>query len=163
MTVYEWFKLIADTQHADSLQIDLAQKTLTLKAAPVVAHGKLVALQAPLPDGGVADLSGLIDFQGEPYAQVERLYARFKRSVPSKQDRLNKGNFKAVSSDQLSYRELENNMPRQEARILLEGFVMLAAAAGLIHWKNPDHFFWQGCDPDLILYRDWIKNEEEIP
>lgn len=46
----------------------------------------------------------------------------------------------------------------------LEGFILLASAAGLIPWKNPRHFFWQSSnDPDCIVYRDWIiQNEEEI-
>lgn len=162
MFLYDWLKLIAGSSYAEELRIDLTGKTMMLKGKLIVEGGKLIEHSAPLLDGSVAELSGLLDFRDEPYAEVERLYAQYKRSVPSKQDRLNKGNFKAFSSDQLSYEELENNMPRREARIQLEGFVMLAVASGLIQWKNPRHFFWQGTDPDLILYRDWITNEEDF-
>ena len=74
------------------------------------------------------------------------------------------GYFKALSSDALSMEELMDNMPRPQARLELEGFILLASAAGLIPWKNPRHFFWQSSnDPDCIVYRDWIiQNEEEI-
>ena len=60
--------------------------------------------------------------------------------------------------------ELMDNMPRPQARLELEGFILLASATGLIPWKNPRHFFWQSSnDPDCIVYRDWIiHNEEEI-
>ena len=54
-------------------------------------------------------------------------------------------------------RELEENMPRSQARIELEGFILLAASVGLISWDNPKHFFWRSQnDPDCIVYRDWI-------
>ncbi len=102
----------------------------------------------------------LICFDGDPYAEIERLYAQFKRSVPNKHERLNKGCFKALSSDALTMEELENNMPRNEARIRLEAFICLASCAGLIPWRIPRHFFWQGTDPDCIVYRNWILKEE---
>ena len=109
-------------------------------------------------------MDGLIAFDGDPYAEIERLYARYKRSVPNRHEKLNKGYFKALSSDALTMEELMDNMPRPQARLELEGFILLASAAGLIPWKVPRRFFWQSPhDPDCIVYRDWIiHNEEEI-
>ena len=115
-----------------------------------------------LENGKTFTLDGLIDFDGNPYAEIERLYARYKRSVPNRHEKLNRGYFKALSSDALSMEELMDNMPRPQARLELEGFILLASAAGLIPWQNPRHFFWQSSnDPDCIVYRDWIIHNED--
>lgn len=156
MTVYEWLSRIVETDTTYRVEIDLQAKTLRYEGVEIIVSGCLVATHAPLPDDNSIPLDDLIHFDGDPYAEIERLYAQFKRSVPRKSDRLDRGNFKAVSSDSLTYAELEENMSRQEARILLEGFILLAAVAGIIVWNNPRHFFWMGSDPDLILYRDWV-------
>lgn len=158
MNVYDWLTAISNTTEAQHVQIDLSGKTLFYNGRPFVADGEIVPPIAFMPNSPqfTARLEGLIAFADDPYAEIERLYAQFKRSVPSKHDRLDKGNFKACSGDQLSYQELETNMPRQEARLRLEGFVLLTASEGLLRWKNPAHFYWQGNDPDLILYREWI-------
>ena len=72
----------------------------------------------------------------------------------------NKGYFKALSSDSLTMEELMDNMPRPEARMALEGFILLASMEGLIPWHNPRYFFWQSTtDPDCIIYRDWAVME----
>lgn len=156
MTVYEYLSLTAGTELADRFHIDLFHRCLLLDTLPILQKGIIPVASVPLPDRCHATLDGFIQYDGEPYAEIERLYEQFKRSVPGKHVRLNKGSFKAVSSDLLTMEELENNMPRREAQLLLEGFVLTASAAGLIPWRNPAHFFWQGTDPNLILYRDWI-------
>lgn len=133
--------------------IDLPCRTIFCGDTLLLDHGSITA-DAPVQE--------LIAFEGDPYAEIERLYAQFKRSIPSRQERLNKGYFKALSSDALSMEELEYGMPRLEARIRLEGFICLAASAGLIRWQVPRHFFWRGADPDCILYRSWIDFEEDF-
>lgn len=156
MLVYDWLSEIACSGHAVHIQIDLPSKTLLYKTIPIVQNGKLMVEKAPLSDDSVISLDGLIMVDGDSYAEIDRLYASFKQSVPGKRERLNKGNFKAVSSDSLSYQELEGNTPRLEARLKLEGYILLAASAGFLKWENPKHFFRQGADRDLILYREWI-------
>lgn len=156
MTVYEYLTITASTELVDRFHINLFQRYLFLDALPIIQKGLITFTSVLLPDGRPDILDSLIQFDENPYTEIERLYTQFKRSVPNKHERLNKGCFKAVSSDLLTMKEMENNLPRQEARLLLEGFVLLASAAGLIPWHNPTHFFWQGADPDLILYRDWI-------
>lgn len=156
MLVHDWLLDVASSSNAIHVQIDLPAKTLLYKTLPIIQCGKLMVSEAPLPDGNSVALSGLIERVDNPYAEIDRLYDQFKRSVPGKHERLNKGCFKAASSDSLSYQELENNPPRLEARLKLEGFILLSAAAGFLQWENPNHFFRQGADRDLILYREWI-------
>ena len=150
--VHDWLTETAASADAYLLRIDLEKRRLQYKDTMVIDGGKMIAASV----GVTVAFDGIMGLCDDPYAEIEKLYAQFKRSVPGKQERLNKGAFKAYSSDALSYEELEYNMPRQTARILLEGFIVLAASAGLLRWQNPKHFYWQGSDPDLILYRNWI-------
>lgn len=137
----------------EHISIDLTTRTIVCGDTLLMVHG------VPTEDAPTQDL---ICFQGDPYREIEHLYAQYKHSVPSRQERLNKGYFKALSSDALTMEELENNLPRTEARIRLEAFICLAAAAGLLQWHVPRHFFWRGADPDCIVYRNWIQFEEEM-
>ena len=163
MTVYAFLKQAAKGHSAvvgggktEDIRCDLAAHSIWSGMKPIVLGGKIVAPCVILENGDVFALDGLITFDGDPYAEIERLYARYKRSVPNRHEKLNKGYFKALSSDALSMEELMDNMPRPQARLELEGFILLAS--------NPRHFFWQSSnDPDCIVYRDWIiHNEEEI-
>ena len=156
MTIHEWMSQVVETDESYRVETNLQTKGLQFAGLPLVERGIQTATHAPLPEGCEVPLNGLIHFEGDPYAEIERLYGQFKRSIPSRSDWLDRGNFKAVSGDSLTYAELEENMPRQKARILLEGFILLAAAAGILTWSNPRHFFWRGNDPDLIIYRDWV-------
>lgn len=159
MLVYDWMAQVIASGEAYQVQIDLREKSLRYQEIPILIDGELVSGNAPSPHGEPTPLTGLIDFTGDPYAEIERLYAQFKRSVPRKGDRLDRGNFKSLSSDSLTYAELEENMPRQQALLLLEGFILLAVAAGILTWNNPKHFFWMGNDPDLIIYRGWVASK----
>lgn len=161
MHVYDWLNEVAGATEAWRTTICLPTHTLLYDSLPILQNGVLITSSISDAAGSAIQLDGLVQPIPDPYNEIERLYAQFKRSVPSKGERLNRGPFKACASDQLSYEELNQNMPRQEARLLLEGFILLAASAGVLKWKNPNHFFWQGTDPDLILYRNWIHMEEE--
>lgn len=131
--------------------INLDRRSISVGNKMLVRNGGMIV------DDGAFD--HFICFDGDPYQEIERLYAQYKRSVPSKQEHLNKGSFKALSADKLSMHELENNLPRVEARIQLEAFICLGACEGIIPWRVPNHFFWQGRDPDCIIYRNWILND----
>ena len=131
--------------------ISLDRRSISIGNQMLVRNGCMIA------DDGTFD--HFICFDGDPYQEIERLYAQYKHSVPSRQESLNRGPFKALSSDRLTMRELENNMPRHEARVRLEAFICLGACEGIIPWRIPGHFFWQGRDPDCIIYRNWILND----
>lgn len=146
MTIYEYIVEEA-RQHGTTIHFDLKNHDIRIGKHYILKDGK--------PTTNTFD--GLIEFEGDPYAEIERLYAQFKRSVPNRHEKLNRGYFKALSSDALTMDELINNKPRIEARYELEGFIVLASSAGLIPWNNPKHFFWQShTDPDCIIYKEWI-------
>ena len=167
MTVYEFlihaarsYTGVVNGGKTEDIRIDLTRKSIWSGRLHIMRGGKVLRPSVRLENGEVCELHGIIDFEGDPYAEIERLYAQFKRSVPNRHVRLNRGYFKALSSDALSMQELMDNMPRPEARLALEGFILLASVAGLVPWRNPRHFFWQSPnDPECIVYRDWIMNE----
>lgn len=169
MTVYEFLVHASQTYSAvvgggktEDIMLDLKSRSIRSRKRLILQNGIIVRPAVYLENGEKLELNGLIDFSGDPYAEIERLYAQFKHSVPNRHVRLNKGYFKALSSDSLTMQELTDNMPRPQARLELEGFILLASAAGLIPWHVPEHFFWQSAnDPDCIVYREWIMGKEE--
>lgn len=167
MTVYEFLIHAARTYSGvvnggktEDIRIDLTRKSIWSDKLCIMRDGKLLRQSVRLENREVCELEGLINFEGDAYAEIERLYAQYKRSVPNRHVKLNRGYFKALSSDSLTMGELMDNMPRPEARIALEGFILLASVEGLISWHNPRYFFWQSpTDPDCIIYRDWVVME----
>ena len=139
MTVYEFlihaarsYSGVVNGGKTEDITLDLTRKSIWSGRFCILRDGQIMYPSIRLDNGEVCELDGLIDFGGDPYAEIERLYAQFKRSVPNRHVRLNKGYFKALSSDALTMEELMDNMPRPEARIALEGFILLASVAGLI-------------------------------
>ncbi len=167
MTVYEFlihaarsYSGVVNGGKTEEIRIDLTHKSIWSDKLYIMRNGKLLRQSIRLESGEVCKLEGLIDFEGDAYGEIERLYAQFKRSVPNRHVKLNKGYFKALSSDSLTMQELMENTPRPEARMALEGFILLVSVNGLIPWHNPKYFFWQSVtDPDCIVYRDWIVQE----
>lgn len=169
MTVYDFLTIAAKSHSAivgggktDDISVDLNSGCISSGSKKIVVGGEIATPQIELTNGEKYDLDALIEFEGDAYAEIERLYAQFKRSVPNRHVKLNKGYFKALSSDALSLKELTENVPRSQARLELEGFVLLASVINRIPWAKPGHFFWQSqVDPDLIIYRDWVLRKEE--
>ena len=167
MTVYEFlihaarnYSGMVNGGKTEEIRIDLTHKSIWSDKLCIMRNGQLLMQSVRLENGEVCELEGIIDFEGDAYGEIERLYAQFKRSVPNRHVKLNKGYFKALSSDSLTMQELMDNMPRPEARMALEGFILLASVKGLIPWHNTKYFFWQSAtDPDCIVYRDWIVQE----
>lgn len=167
MTFYEFliyaarsYSGVVNGGKTEDIIIDLKRKSIWSGRLCIMRNGELLRQSIRLENGEVCELEGIIDFEGDAYAEIERLYAQYKRSVPNRHVKLNKGYFKALSSDSLTMGELMDNMPRPEARMALEGFILLASVNGLIPWHNPKYFFWQSAtDPDCIVYRDWIVQE----
>lgn len=167
MTVYEFlihaarsYSGVVNGGKTEDIIIDLTRKSIWSGRLCIMRNGKLLTNTVRLENRDVFQVENLIDFEGDAYEEIERLYAQFKRSVPNRHVRLNKGYFKALSSDSLTMEELMDNMPRPEARMALEGFILLASVEELIPWHNPKHFFWQSTtDPECIVYREWVMKE----
>lgn len=84
------------------------------------------------------------------------LYAQFKTSLPGEGDNKFQTFFRAKSADELTDEELITGIPRTEARIKLESYLILASVEGKIKWQNENHWYELGC----TLMKDEFPNTE---
>lgn len=143
MTVYEYLIGLAQDGNA-RIHIDLCAKTIKIGRRTLVEHGVLTA-----DDEG---LSGLID---EPL-DLDELYEQYKFSVPSERDCGHLHYFRALPPSELSDADLVCGMPRLEARIRLEAYILLASASGLLTWESPSLWFRKGADPDFVVLKKYV-------
>ena len=64
---------------------------------------------------------------------------------------LAKLNIEALSANEMTDAQMVLGMPRLEARVRLEAYVLLASIVGKIKWSNPNHWYWVGKDKDFII------------
>lgn len=92
---------------------------------------------------------------------IEELYANYKYSLPSERsDSKRKKYFKALSINELTDKQLLTACKREGAQARLEGFILCAILSGKFKWtEDMGKWFWESKkDPDLIILRDWIEN-----
>ncbi len=94
----------------------------------------------------------------ECLAEIERLYAIYKYSIPTENDD-RKTYFYALPADKLTDAQLVCGANRYEARKELELYVLSMIVSGILKWDTKvmkGKWFWKGNDPDLVILRDWI-------
>lgn len=150
MTYYEMLIELAQNDYS-KIHIDLKNKTLKVGKQLLIENGNIIQSKVIVGDDVYECnklVSGCLD--------VNELYEQYKYSMPSERDGSNHY-FKALTASLLTDEQLVYSMPRLEARVRLEAYVMLGSLAGLIKWENNDHWFWQSDkDRDFIILRQWI-------
>ena len=145
MTCYDILVQIAQNG-TDKIHIDLCNKTLKVGKQKIIENGQVV--KNKIFNNEFAELiDGNFD--------INDLYAQYKVSVPSERD-CGKHYFKALSSNEMTDAQMVLGMPRFEARIRLEAYVLLASIAGKLKWHNPNHWYWVGKDKDFIILKKYI-------
>jgi hypothetical protein len=98
MTIYEFlihaarsYSGVVNGGKTEDIALDLTRKSIWSGRLCILRNGQIVRPSVRLENGEICELDGLIDFDGDPYAEIERLYAQFKRSVPNRHVRLNRG------------------------------------------------------------------------
>lgn len=140
MTVYE-FVCQQAKDGCQKIHLDLKSKTIKIGRKTLVDHGVLTA----------EDMDGLIDTP----LDLDELYAQYKFSVPSERD-CARSYFRALSPCELSDADLVLGMPRLEARVRLEAYILLASASGLLTWPSPTLWYMRGSDPDFVVLKNYI-------
>lgn len=123
----------------------------------ILRNGVKFTLNEPLIQSDDLRDLGIEDCLKNPYLVVEKLYQNYKYSVPSEHSQFSRQNFYAVKSDELSFKQLLNNMPRIKAQYMLETYIMFASIMKCFLWENDKHFFRIMNDNDLILYKSWVQ------
>ena len=148
--------------HTGQLKIDLEEKTVKTGNKAIIYKGILNEDFLEFADGTAIVLADLpfvdeSDYK-DPYEKVKQLYINYKKSVPTKESTKRKYNFKALSFDELSMKELMTGENRVIASYKLELYILLGTVAGVFEWKNANHWYWK-CPSELglILYKKWFK------
>lgn len=144
---------------AKNLLFDLDEKTIFCNKEKIVEQGKVMvdSIELSNGDGWSIKEMELITYSDDFYNILYELFEQYMSSSPSRHDSFVKSNFKALSSDELTFTQIKNNMPRNEARVRLEAFILLSAMAGKSYWNNPKHFYWKSLlDDRLIVLKQWV-------
>ena len=147
--------LIDNAKDLRSIKTNLTNGTLIVDKTMyfVENHKKIYSLTAMNKE----DLSefDIEDCIGEPWSVVEKLYELYKRSVPDKEMKYTY--FKALSKEELTDYDLVFGLERYVIKSILEGYVCLAIASGILKWEDETKWFWQSKnDPDLIVLKKWF-------
>lgn len=155
---------IRDMGSTDQLKFDLENKSIRCGNGYIVQNGRYCVDWLDLSDGTFYLLNDSFFNMNikDPYVFVEELFKEYIVSRPSSIGAKNKGNFRAKTSDELSFDQLINGQDRLELQYRLEAFILLGALKGIFKWENNKHWFWKSKNvPGLILYKNWLINKEE--
>lgn len=150
MTYYEMLIKLAQNDYS-KIYIDLKNKNLKVGKQLLIENGNIIQSKVIVGDD-VYECSVLMS----ECLDIDKLYEQYKFSLPSERDGGNHY-FKALAPSLLTDEQLIYGMPRLEARVRLEAYVMLGSLAGLIKWENDNHWFWQSDkDKDFIILKSWM-------
>ena len=145
MTLYEL--LVQHSQEgSDKIHINLCNKTIKVGRTVIIDSGQVIKNKV---FGN--DFTELLTEE----LDIDELYEQYKYSMPSERDN-RRHYFKALSASQLTDEQLVTGIPRLEARIRLEAYVLLASIVGKIKWSNQNHWYWIGKDKDFVVLRKYI-------
>jgi len=147
--------------YANLLNVNMLDRTIKNGKIVIVKNGKIVPQTIKLSDQRefviTEDMVLVNEDYEEVYNHIEKLYAEFKSSVPTDQERFSINNFKAKCFEELSLEEMINGINRDVARIHLECFILFSAMKEAIPWLNNKHWYWQSPrDKELLIYKNWV-------
>ena len=145
MTFYELLVQLSQ-EGSDKIHIDLRNKTIKVGRKVIIDSGQITANKV-----FGYDFAELLAEE----LDINELYEQYKYSMPSERDN-RRHYFKALSASQLTDEQLVIGMPRLEARIRLEAYIMLASMTGKLQWHNPAHWYWVGQDKDFVILKKYI-------
>lgn len=102
----------------------------------------------------------------EPLEEIERLYERYRYSVPSERsEKLRKSHFSALPEKCLADEDIMYGEPREVARFILEFTLLAYIGSELLEWDSfaKGKWFWQSQKhPSLILLKKWFPVKKAI-
>lgn len=151
------YKVIQESKNNKRIKIDLKNKNLLIDNKYFIKNKEV--------DDSITNLivyNDLIDYGIDEcdvncWDVLYNLYELFKYSVPRKNKKYQKKSyFKAIDHNELSDKELIENMDRTEIQNVLEAYVLICSLMGKLVINN-QHWFWQSKeDKDLIVLKEWL-------
>ena len=129
--------------------IDLITKTMKQHNKTVISNGRIMS------DVEISDEPVTVEM-------IEKLYAKYKYSIPHENRKSDSKYFKALSQDELTDEQLITGKPRKEAAEALERTILTGIINKSLTWesfkpKNEKQWFWKSKkDPDLVILKEWI-------
>lgn len=146
-----YIKILQRVAEGARFKVDFENRSLKLDGKYVIKNGEY--------DG---ELCGP---WGEPIGEIERLYERYRHSVPSERTESKRRNyFRALPEKELSTEDMMYGELRENAQIELELFVLSQILYGTLKWDEfaKGKWFWQSSNiPSLILLKKWIEPKTE--
>lgn len=101
----------------------------------------------------------------DPIQQIERLYDRYRHSIPSERhDSRRRHYFQALPESKLEEDDLLYGIPREVAAAELEIFFLLAIMTSTLTWETFTQndpkatWFWKSpINRSLIVFRQWLE------
>jgi len=149
MNCYETLVKIAQDQY-EKIHIDLCNKTIKVGRQTIIDKGNIVQHKIIIGDNTYKFDDLISEIQ-----DINQLYHQYKFSMPSERDD-GRHYFKALAASQLTDAQLIMGMPRLEARVRLEAYVLLASLKGILKWYKPNQWYWQGNDQDFLILKQYI-------
>lgn len=132
--------------------IDLKRRSLTVDGIPLVTDGAAAIAM----DRDKKPLAEILE-------HIEDLYARYKRSIPSKKDTDHPSRyFQALREEDLTNEDMMYGERRNTARFKLEYYVLREIVKGNLRWDSSvfggKAWFWQSQkDRSLVLLKEWMS------
>lgn len=149
MTLYDILIQLSQ-ERREKIHVNLCNKSLKVGRKVIINNGEVQQYEI-ISGGDKYEFDCLI----KDKLDLDELYAQYKISVPSENDN-GRHYFKALNVNELTDAQLVLGMPRFEARVRLEAYVLLASMIGNLKWHNPDHWYWMGKDKDFVILRNYI-------
>ena len=149
MTLYDILVQLSQ-ERREKIHVNLCNKSLKVGRKVIINNGEVQ--QYEIISGGD---KYVFDSLIKDKLDLDELYEQYKTSVPSERDN-GRYYFKALNASELTDAQLVMGMPRFEARIRLEAYVLLASMVGIIKWNNPKHWYWTGKDKDFVILRKYV-------
>lgn len=149
MTLYD-ILIYLSQERKEKIHVDLHNKSVKVGKKMIIDSGKVKQYEI-ISGGDKYEFNCLI----KDKLDLDELYEQYKTSIPSENDN-GKHYFKALSVSELTDAQLVFGMPRFEARIRLEAYILLASMVGKLKWPNPNHWYWVGKDKDFVILRKYI-------
>lgn len=162
-------------RRADMMKFDLTSHSVFVGNAFIVHHGRL---RMPV----LETASTKVDLTGLPWLTPKeqkldpvKLFAEHYMSRPNGAEKYMSSNFPAIDIDEMSDDEISRGMPRGEARVRLEAWMLCAGIDGTLEryvtsqpgWRDGS-WWWCPCpsgqaDTQLVVKTEWWQKEAPMP
>lgn len=155
-------ELIESVQNGKRFRIDLKEKSVKIETGKgwkyLIERGEWDNERKLIDDSDYV----LITLSTSLKEAVQSLFLQYKESAPTTTVLGGESYFKALDLDDLTDAQLAYNMNRNEAHMMLEGYILCKGLQSdelknELFGENDHWFFWQDeKEKELVILREWV-------